>query len=825
MVREAADGRRLPRPATARRCRTCCAPRATPAGRAGAHTRPAAGAEGRRRRRCRRRGVPAAARLGAARGRRRAAARARRRRRSVGRAARAAVAAARRRRRVDVSELRYEVMYFLDLDDARIGAFKRAWGAIGDSIVVVGGDGLWNCHVHTNDIGAAIEVALDLGGRPRQIRVTDLFEEVADEHAHREAAMVGGSSPFVGPSTALPPVTCAVVAVASGDGSGRAVRQPRRAGRRHRRPDAQPVDGRAARRRRSGQRRPSGRPAEQQEHHPRRRAARRADHQARRSSCRRTSMPAALAALVVYDPEADAADEPRRDDRRHRVGDTGEVTRAVRDTASPAGRSSPATGSASCAATASLRSAARSRARPPRLLDHLVTGDSEIVTDHHRCRRDVGADRSARRVAGRRTSGRRGRGAPRRAAAVPVPLRRRVTRRSSVAPLTLRELDEIDVDRLRGVGERKLAALQAFGIASVLDLLTFYPRRWVDRTNEARVSDLDRRQGGAGARRRFAASPSGSRKNRKTMVTAVVGDGSGRLTITFFNQPWREKQLHEGLQHLAVRQARRVPRRAADDEPDRRPDRRPHRPHRADLPAEREGRAEHMGDRRLRRERARAMHARAASPTPLPWPVRAAARSRSTAPTRCALIHLPETMADQARARRRLAFDELLRVQTVLVVRKRALERESLGIRHDISGELVGRLHAGAAVRADRRAAPGDRRDRGRSRRRRIRCTGCCRATSASGKTLVAVSAMLTAVQGGHQAALMAPTEVLAEQHATGVRRLLADVTRARSRQPVRRPTAARRAADQPHHRRRAHATCWRAWPTAASTSRSARTR
>ncbi|MBU6316716.1 MAG: DAK2 domain-containing protein, partial [Acidobacteria bacterium] len=92
---------------------------------------------------------------------------------------------------VDVSELRYEVMYFLDLADEHIQAFKEGWGAIGDSIVVVGGDGLWNCHVHTNDIGAAVEVALDLGGRPRKIRVTDLFEEVAEEHAHREAEMGG----------------------------------------------------------------------------------------------------------------------------------------------------------------------------------------------------------------------------------------------------------------------------------------------------------------------------------------------------------------------------------------------------------------------------------------------------------------------------------------------------------------------------------------------------------------------------------------------------------------------------------------------------------
>jgi DAK2 domain fusion protein YloV len=123
---------------------------------------------------------------------------------------------------IDVSEQRYEVMYFLDLVDERIDDFKRGWGAIGDSIVVVGGDGIWNCHVHTNDIGAAIEVALELDGRPKQIRVTDLFEEVAEEHAHREAAMHGDGRASTRVSAragaGLPPVTTAVVAVCSGDG-------------------------------------------------------------------------------------------------------------------------------------------------------------------------------------------------------------------------------------------------------------------------------------------------------------------------------------------------------------------------------------------------------------------------------------------------------------------------------------------------------------------------------------------------------------------------------------------------------------------------------
>ena len=113
----------------------------------------------------------------------------------------------------DVSELRYEVMYLLEAPDHTIGAFKDVWAGIGDSIVVVGGDGIWNCHIHTDDIGAAIEAAIECG-RPRQIRVTDLLEQVDEERWVREA---GGAAPPEGP-TRRHPVTTAVVAVATGEG-------------------------------------------------------------------------------------------------------------------------------------------------------------------------------------------------------------------------------------------------------------------------------------------------------------------------------------------------------------------------------------------------------------------------------------------------------------------------------------------------------------------------------------------------------------------------------------------------------------------------------
>ncbi len=94
---------------------------------------------------------------------------------------------------------------------------------------------------------------------------------------------------------------------------------------------------------------------------------------------------------------------------------------------------------------------------------------------------------------------------------------------------------------------RNAASLAGIDVDNLLDLLTFYPRRWVDRSNEARIADLV-----AGDEALVLATVRSVTKrttrNRRTMVTVNVGDGSGRMEVVFFNQPWRERQLREGLQ-------------------------------------------------------------------------------------------------------------------------------------------------------------------------------------------------------------------------------------------------------------------------------------
>ncbi len=73
----------------------------------------------------------------------------------------------------------YEVMFLLDADDTQAHSLKAALAPLGDSLVVVGGDGLWHVHIHVDDIGAAIEAAI-AAGRPHRVRVTSLDEQLAD---------------------------------------------------------------------------------------------------------------------------------------------------------------------------------------------------------------------------------------------------------------------------------------------------------------------------------------------------------------------------------------------------------------------------------------------------------------------------------------------------------------------------------------------------------------------------------------------------------------------------------------------------------------------
>lgn len=84
----------------------------------------------------------------------------------------------------------YEVMYLLDADDDRVPALRDRLAGLGDSLVVVGGEGLWNVHVHVDDVGAAIEAGIE-AGRPHRVRVTHFAEQIAETRARATEARTG----------------------------------------------------------------------------------------------------------------------------------------------------------------------------------------------------------------------------------------------------------------------------------------------------------------------------------------------------------------------------------------------------------------------------------------------------------------------------------------------------------------------------------------------------------------------------------------------------------------------------------------------------------
>ncbi len=273
----------------------------------------------------------------------------------------------------DLSALRYEVMYFLDADDATIPAFKSSWAALGDSIVVVGGDGLWNCHVHTDDIGGAIEAGIE-AGRPRQIRVTDLLDELEEEAWVRDHE----PTPVVVEHAPEDMVETAVVAIAVGDGVRRLLAslgvQEIVAG-------GQSMNPSTAQILEAVERCPSDSVIILPNNKNIVPVARQVDALTEKSVAvvPTHSMVEALGALVGYDPDAELQTNVAALAEAVTRTAAGEVTQSVRDTVAECGPIRKGDWIAIsregiCVATTSAADAAFA------LLDTLVTEDSEIVT-------------------------------------------------------------------------------------------------------------------------------------------------------------------------------------------------------------------------------------------------------------------------------------------------------------------------------------------------------------------------------------------------------------------------------------------------------------
>jgi ATP-dependent DNA helicase RecG len=306
------------------------------------------------------------------------------------------------------------------------------------------------------------------------------------------------------------------------------------------------------------------------------------------------------------------------------------------------------------------------------------------------------------------------------------------------------------LDVLPGVGPAVKKKLQRLGLQTIGDLLGHRPFRYEEPVPERRIADLDRDEEVAITGEVLSVSK--RRRGRLQMLTARIDDGSATVSATWFNQPWLERQLQPGTQvRLRGRQGRYgFDVRSFDI---------------GDAEATADFAPVYPASEEITAKKLRELIG-AALPEAVADPLPAALKEHESLPQRddaLWALHRPRSLAEAEQGRRRLAFDELLLLQVVLARRRRVREAE-IAPALAPPGELVARYrdvlpfrltehqeHAIAEIDADlQRTVPMQRLLQGEV---------------GSGKTVVALYALLRAVEAGRQGALMAPTETLAEQH------------------------------------------------------------
>jgi ATP-dependent DNA helicase RecG len=348
----------------------------------------------------------------------------------------------------------------------------------------------------------------------------------------------------------------------------------------------------------------------------------------------------------------------------------------------------------------------------------------------------------------------------------------------------------VGIEALKGVGPKSAQAAAEAGIRTVWDLLLRVPRRHRD----LQVRQLAEVAPGERATVHvevLGAKPRPFRKRRLTIVGVKVGDGSGTVRATWFNQPWVAEKLVPGAELLltgkrsergfAVSEWEAIdpgPRALSSEEGGAVGEGVLGLPPPV-APAGEAGlvpihpATEGLRPRKLREWVEQAVRWAPNAIEGLPAELRARRRLAGAGDALRA-VHFPESERELEEARRRLAFEELFLYQAVLATRKRSHRTARLAPRFGAPGELVGRwvdslpfeptsdqMKAFDEIEADL--------DSGEPMARLLM------GEVGSGKTVVAVYSMLRALEAGYQAALMAPTETLAEQHAITLGRLLAE--------------------------------------------------
>ena len=331
---------------------------------------------------------------------------------------------------------------------------------------------------------------------------------------------------------------------------------------------------------------------------------------------------------------------------------------------------------------------------------------------------------------------------------------------------TLAYLATVAIERVPGLSGKRGADLRKAGIATVADLLLHVPRRYVDRSRKVPLAELPLGEEVTviGTVEKVAV-----RRPRRNLVIieATVNDGQGVVAAVWFNQAFRERQLIPGVEVALSGKVERYRGRLQMQSPDADVLDRPSESLITGRVVPVHGTAGGVGPGHLRR----AIHTALGTARPMPDPLPPALVERlGLAPRDAAIgdIHFPLEMSAVGPARRRLVFDELFRLELALAVRKHRQITAAEGIAHLAEAGLVesfleslpfvitgAQQRAIAEIRSDLRSPHPMHR--------------LLQGEVGSGKTVVAMAALLAAVQGGYQGAVMAPTEVLAEQHYLGL--------------------------------------------------------
>lgn len=335
--------------------------------------------------------------------------------------------------------------------------------------------------------------------------------------------------------------------------------------------------------------------------------------------------------------------------------------------------------------------------------------------------------------------------------------------------MSLTALDK-PVQFLKGVGPSRADALRKMGMAIARDLVYHVPRRYDDASTVSPIASLEVGMDGTAVGRVRSKGVLPTRKGLK-IFQAVIQDESGMITVSWPGQPWLDRKIREGDLILAtgtVRfyQGRQLHPREftvlARDTAD---------PPRGGLP---EGTifvsypaSEFLPQWVLRRVYSRNLDELLPALDEEEYLDSGVTDALALPGVRQALseLHRPSSMGDVERGRRRLAFDEFFFLQ---LVQARSRYEQTLahpGIVFSRSNELIRPLHEALGFDLTEAQARVLREIFGDMTSPR-RMSRLLQGDVGSGKTVVALFSMLLAVESGHQAALMAPTELLAEQHA-----------------------------------------------------------